>query len=99
PLAGPNRPAFGPIRIIDLFLPRKACHPHDGRGRTNAGPANPSRNRGFPRSSSRQCLAGATRPAEVCYDRLLATRKAAILKKVKYTGLTLSKAAGVRSSG
>jgi len=41
--------------------------------------------------------AGATRPTEARYERLLAARKSADLKKVKYTGLTPMDPAGVRS--
>jgi hypothetical protein len=49
------------------------------------------------RSSSGLFLAGATRPAEVRYERLFEGRKSGHLKKVKYTGLTSMDPAGVRS--
>jgi hypothetical protein len=42
--------------------------------------------------------ADATRPAGTRYERLFATRKSDGLKKVKYIGLTVREAAGVRSN-
>jgi len=36
---------------------------------------------------------------EVCYERLAVAGKAAIIKKVKYIGLTHRKPAALRSSG
>src|SRR5690606_29366221 len=87
-LAGPNRPAFGPIRIIDLFLPAKGLHHLDGRGHMLSGPANPVGIAGCPDHRLVKFSADATRPATACYGRLPVARKTGLLKKSKYIGLT-----------